>query len=63
MNLSRLASLRQTGAQCATVARIVLLCLVLFLGGTTRLQAQEAPDQVLVDKQTLQTLLQRVDEL
>jgi len=31
--------------------------------GSTRLYSQEAADKVLVDKQTLQTLLQRVDEL
>ena len=42
--------------------RRMLLCIV-ALSGTAPLVAQQASDQVLVDKGTLQRLLQRVDQL
>src|SRR6516225_6483314 len=64
MILSRPASLRQTGPPCAgKAARMSLWLLAALACGSTRLYSQEAADKVLVDKQTLQTLLQRVDEL
>lgn len=64
MNLSRPACLRQTGPPCARRAmQLLSLYVVLLVCGVTGLCAQNTPDKVLVDKQTLQSLLQRVDEL
>ncbi|HTP67588.1 MAG TPA: hypothetical protein VMJ35_01675 [Dongiaceae bacterium] len=64
MNLSRLASLGQSGPpRAGWVIRMHLLFMVVFVCSNARISAQEGPDKVLVDKQTLQTLLQRVDEL
>jgi len=62
MNLSRHPSLRQTGSPCRRVLRLLWLLLapVVCLSGV---KAQETADKVLVDKDTLQTLLLRVNEL
>jgi len=62
MNLSRHLGLRQTGPPCVKVSRILPLALTLF-ACVSGVSAQETAEKVLVDKQTLQTLLQRVDEL
>jgi len=62
MSLSRHSSLRQTGPPSA-VASACLLLLLMLVFPLWGVQAQETEDKVLVDKQTLQTLLQRVDEL
>jgi hypothetical protein len=62
MNLSGHSSLRQTGPPCVRAMRILWLVSALVLGAFSA-HAQEPADKVLVDKQTLQTLLQRVDDL
>ena len=62
MNLSRRLGLGQTAPSCVAMGRIVFLLLVLSTFVSSG-NAQETEDKVLVDKQTLQTLLRRVNEL
>jgi len=62
MNLSRHQGLRQTSPPRARAPQFLPLALMLF-ACASGVRAQETADKVLVVKQTLQTLLQRVDEL
>ncbi len=62
MYVSGHPSLRRTGLPCARATRVLWLLWALVFCAPG-LMAQETGDKVLVDKQTLQTLLQRVDEL
>lgn len=62
MNLSRHPSLRQTGPLCAKASRLLLLLLA-SIAWVSGANGQETADKVLVDKQMLQILLQRVDQL
>jgi len=62
MNLSGHPSFRQTGPPCQRLLRILWLLLAPIIS-VSGVNAQETADKVLVDKGTLQTLLQRVDEL
>jgi hypothetical protein len=63
MSLSRHPSLRPSGRSPAKGVAVSLLLWTLTGCCVPGLQAQDQPGNVLVDKQTLQSLLQRVDEL
>jgi len=63
MNVPRPWSLSPTGPPWIVAARIFAVLAALMLCSPPGLRAQESKDQVLVDKQTLQTLLDRVDQL
>lgn len=62
MNSSRRTRLRQIGPPYAGLVRPLLLLLAL-VASVSGANGQETADKVLVDKQMLQTLLQRVDQL